>query len=43
MNDGSLTTHLESYGKLTAHRTDKKQTFSEKVTAVNDILAADVK
>lgn len=28
---------------LTCHRTDKKQKFSEKVTAVNDILAADVK
>ena len=28
---------------LTGHRTDKKQKFSEKVTAVNDILAADVK
>ena len=35
----------ESYesSQLTAHRTDKKQKFSEKVTAVNDILAADVK
>ena len=29
--------------ELTSHRTDKKQKFSEKVTAVNDILAADVK
>ena len=28
---------------LTSHRTDKKQKFSEKVRAVNDILAADVK
>ena len=30
-------------GKLTGHRTDKKQKFSEKVTVVNDILAADAK
>ena len=27
----------------TGHRTDKKQKFSDKVAAVNDILAADVK
>ena len=29
--------------KLTGHRTDKMQKFSEKVMAVNDILAGDVK
>ena len=33
---------LEFLQKLTGYRTDKKQTFSEKVTAVNDILSADV-
>ena len=34
---------LHFYKELTGHRTDKKQKFSEKVAAVNDILAADVK